>query len=166
MASRSSFVDPTAVAAALEGSALGAWMRGSDWAYPVANLIHLAGLVLLVGNMLLLDLRLLGVGRRFDLPAVSATLTPLAVAGLILLLPSGLLLFAADAVPLLGSTLLRWKLLLIALGLANALLFRRCWERRLADWDLAPPWAGRAQATVSILLWLLVATLGRLIAYG
>ena len=76
-------------AAQLEASPLGAWMRGSDWAYPVVNLIHLAGLVLLVGNMLLLDLRLLGIGRRFALVDASSMLTRLAIAGLLLLIASG-----------------------------------------------------------------------------
>src|SRR5690606_16501290 len=98
-------------------------MRGSDRAYPVVNLVHLLGLVLLVGPMLLLDLRLLGAGRQYPLPAVSATLTPWAVVGLLLLLPSGALLFAADAGPLLGNPVMQVKLLLIALGIGNALLF-------------------------------------------
>ncbi|MGE0797818.1 MAG: hypothetical protein AB7G13_18565 [Lautropia sp.] len=141
-------------------------MRGSNWAYPVANLIHLAGLVLLVGNMLLLDLRLLGAGRRFALAAVSAVLTRLAIAGLLLLLASGALLFAADAVPLLGNRLMQLKLLLIALGTANALLFRALWARRLNGWDDRPPVFGRAQAAASLGCWLVAATLGRLIAYG
>ena len=61
-------------AGALEASVLGEWMRGSSWAYPVVNLVHLLGLVLLVGPMLLLDLRLLGAGRLFVLPEVSAAL--------------------------------------------------------------------------------------------
>ena len=141
-------------------------MRGSDWAYPVANLLHLAGLILLIGNLLLLDLRLLGAGRRFDLVALSQTLAPPAAAGLVLLLASGVLLFAADASPLLASTMMRWKLLLIALGIANALLFRQLWDRRLADWDRASPLAGRLQAAVSLGCWLVAATLGRLIAYA
>lgn len=141
-------------------------MRGSDRAYPVANLIHLAGLILLIGNLLLLDLRLLGAGRRFDLVAVSQTLAPPAAAGLVLLLASGALLFAADASPLLANTMMRWKLLLIALGIANALLFRHLWDRRLADWDRAPPLAGRLQAAFSLGCWLVAATLGRLIAYA
>ncbi|CFU11540.1 Uncharacterised protein [Bordetella pertussis] len=63
-------MDPPAWAALLEACALGAWMRGSSWAYPAANLAHLLGLVLLVGAMLLLDLRLLGLGRRFALADV------------------------------------------------------------------------------------------------
>jgi len=165
-------VDPAAwlnvasLAAALEGSALGEWMRGSDRGYPVANLVHLLGLVLLVGPMLLLDLRLLGAGQQFALPAVSATLTPWAVAGLLLLLPSGALMFSADAGPLVDNPLLQVKLLLVALGIANALLFRLFWSDRLDEWDLVRPRLGRLQALLSALCWLAAGTLGRLIAYG
>ena len=156
----------TGLASALEASALGEWMRSSDRAYPVVNLVHLLGLVLLIGPMLLLDLRLLGAARQFPLPAVSAALTPFAIAGLLLLLPSGALLFSADARPLISNGLLQIKLLLIALGIANALAFRWLWSRRLGEWDLRPPRAGQVQAALSGLCWLATATLGRLIAYG
>ena len=158
--------DLAAMAAGLEASAVGQWMRGSNWAYPVVNLLHLLGLVLLVGSMMLLDLRLLGARRLFPLAEVSATLTPFAVAGLLILLPTGALLFSADAGPLLGNRLLQAKLLLILLGIVNALLFRRWWRHRLADWDWHPPAAGRLQALGSLLCWVAAATLGRLIAYG
>ena len=152
-------------AAALEATALGAWMRSSGWAYPAVNLLHLLGLVLLVGSMVLLDLRLLGAGRRLPLPAVSALLTPVAAAGLLIMLPSGALLFTADAGPLSVQPMLQLKLLWIALGLANALLFCGWWGGRLADWDARPPLLGRVQAAASLLIWLGVAAMGRLIAY-
>ncbi|MBG0843636.1 hypothetical protein H3222_00255 [Pseudomonas chengduensis] len=152
-------------AAWLEATALGEQMRSSALLYPALNLLHLLGLVLLLGPMLLLDARLLGAGRSFPLAAVSRTLTPLAVAGLLLLLGSGVCLFAADAGPLAVDRLLQLKLLLIALGIGNALLFRRLWNARLANWDQAAPVLGRLQAALSLLIWLLVMSLGRLLAY-
>ncbi len=153
-------------AAALEASAAGAWMRTSAWGYPVVNLLHLAGLVLLVGNMLLLDLRLLGFGRRLAIAAVSSLLTRLAIAGLLLSLASGTLLFAADAAPLVAHPLMQWKLALIVLGIGNAIAFRWIWGRRLAEWDQTPPAAGRLQAVLSLACWLVVAGLGRWLAYA
>jgi len=153
-------------AAALEASALGEWMRGAVWAYPAVNLLHLLGMVLLVGAIVLLDLRLLGVGRRLPLPEVSALLTPVSIAGLLVMLATGPLLFAADAGPLSVQPLLQVKLLWIVLGVANALLFRSWWGRRLADWDDRPPAMGRVQAAASLVIWLGVAAMGRLIAYA
>lgn len=140
-------------------------MRTSAAAYPVANLAHLAGLVLLLGAMLLLDLRLLGVGRKLPLHEVSALLTPVAALGLIVLLISGALLFAADAGPLLNNPLLLLKLACIALGIANALIFRAIWSSRLETWDTAAPSLGRLQAAASLALWISAGTLGRLLAY-
>jgi len=158
-------MDPTAWAAALESSALGEWMRGDAWAYPVVNVLHLLGLTLLVGPIVLLDLRLLGAGGVFPLGAVSRTLTAWSVAGLLVLLPSGFALFAADAGPLLDNPALRFKLVAIALAIVNAVAFRWLWSNRLAEWDQAPPTFGRLQALVSILLWLAVPVAGRMIAY-
>lgn len=152
-------------AAWLEATALGEQMRSSALLYPALNLLHLFGLILLLGPMLLLDARLLGAGRRFPLPAVSSTLTPLAVVGLLLLLGSGICLFAADAGPLTVDRLLQLKLLLITLGIGNALLFRQLWNTRLSDWDTHAPLFGRVQAALSLLIWLLVMSLGRLLAY-
>lgn len=149
----------------LEASALGEQMRNSTLLYPALNLTHLLGLVLLLGSMVLLDLRLLGVGRDLGLPRVSRLLTPLAGGGLLLLLGSGFCLFAADAVPLVSDRLFQLKLLLITLGIGNALLFRHEWRQRLDTWDRAPPVFGRLQAGVSLLTWLLVMSLGRLMAY-
>lgn len=158
-------MDVAALAAALEASPLGAWMRGSPWGYPAVNLLHLLGLTLLIGPMLLLDLRLLGAGRRFPLADVSGVLTPCAAAGLLLLIGSGALLFSADAAPLVANPLLQFKAACIALGLANALAFRALWARRLPAWDDAPPALGRLQAALSLATWLAAAAAGRLLAY-
>jgi hypothetical protein len=152
-------------AVALEASALGEVMRHSTWLYPTANLLHLLGLVLLVGAMVVLDLRLLGAAAAVPLVALARFLTPVAAGGLVLLLGSGFALFAADAGPLAGNTLLQTKWALIALGVANALLFRWAWTARLAGWDARAPLAGRAQAALSLAIWLAAATAGRLIAY-
>ena len=152
-------------AEAIEDSTLGELMRESLLAYPAANLLHILGLALLVGPILALDLRLLGFARAVALPAASKLLTPIAITGLLLMIISGPPLFAADAGPLALHPLMQIKMALLALAIANALLFRRLWHKRLAEWDAAPPAFGRAHAVASILLWLTVAACGRLIAY-
>ena len=152
--------------AALEGSVLGEFMRASSWAYPLVNLVHVAGLVLLVGSMLLLDLRLMGVGRQVaSLQHASAVLTPLAFAGLWLLLVSGFLLFAADAKPLLSNPLFLPKLALIVSGIVNALLFRHFWTTRIESGLAQLPLLARLQAGFSLVIWVGAAILGRLLAY-
>lgn len=151
---------------ALQQSWLGAMVRDSLWIYPAANLIHLLGLVLLVGTIVALDLRLLGLGRHtVAVPAASRFLTPFAVVGLLIALPSGTLLFVADAASLASSRVMQLKIALVVLALANAALFRLAWSGRLAQWDAAPPRLGRLQAAASVALWLGVGSCGRMIAY-
>lgn len=135
----------------LAASGLTAWASGGA-VYPLANVLHLFGLVLLIGSIGIVDLRLLGAWPALPLEALQRALTPLAIAGLVLLVASGSVLFAADAESLAGSSVFRWKLLLIALALANALLFRRVHRP--------------AMAAVSLVAWLSVAVLGRMIAYS
>ena len=121
--------------------------------------------MLLVGGIGILDLRLCGFARAVPAAALARFLTPLAVAGRAIAVPTGVAMFAADAVSLAASNTFRWKLALIALGLANAVAFRLAWHKQLESWDERPSTAGRAIAAGSLLIWLAVATLGRMIAY-
>lgn len=156
----------SALGEAVQNSGFGLWAARSSLAYPVANVLHLLGLVMLVGGIGVLDLRLAGLFRSIPVAPLSRALTPIALAGLALMLPTGAIMFAADAEALVTSATLRWKLLLIALALANALAFRFLWQRRLERWAAEPPRLGRLMAAASILLWLSVAALGRWIAYS
>ncbi|HTN31313.1 MAG TPA: hypothetical protein VL178_10825 [Pseudomonas sp.] len=152
------------LAAALEASAFGTLMRESAWLYPTVNLLHLLGLVLLLGAMLFLDLRLLGAARRLPLQPLYRWLIGFALAGLLIQLFSGFALFAADASPLLANPLLRLKILLVLLGIGNALLFRALHSSAIAGGTAVPPFA-RLQAGLSLGLWLSVMAAGRLLAY-
>ncbi len=120
---------------------------------------------MLVGGIGLLDLRLVGLFRSLPMAPLSRALTPVAIVGLILMIPSGLTMVAADAAVAESATF-RWKLLLIGIALTNALAFRFWWRDRIEDWDRSPPAAGRLMAAGSILLWLAIATFGRMIAYN
>jgi len=152
-------------AAALEASAWALAVRDSTWIYPLANLTHLLGLVLLVGPIVALDLRLLGLSRSIAVPDLSRLLTPFAVIGLVLSMASGSVLFIADAGALVANGVFLIKMALLALGVANAVAFRLLWRHRLRYWDASMPPMGRLQAVVSILIWFCTAASGRLIAY-
>ena len=156
---------PAELAAIVEASGFGSWAQGSAYAYPAANLLHLLGLVMLVGAIGIVDIRLAGAFRVLPLDHLSRLLTPVALAGLLLMIGSGSVMFAADARALAGSPVLRWKLALIVLALANAVAFRLLSRRRLKAWGERIPPAARAAAVASLALWLAAAALGRLIAY-
>ena len=156
--------DLTAFGEAVQSSSFGVWAGGEI--YPIANLVHLLGLVMLVGGIGILDLRLAGLFRRIPVEPLSSAITPIALAGLVLMIPSGATMFAADAAALVNSATFRLKLILIALALANAIAFRIVWRKQFERWDANPPPLGRLMAATSILLWLSVAALGRWIAYS
>ncbi|HEY0628309.1 MAG TPA: DUF6644 family protein [Sphingomicrobium sp.] len=157
-------MDLNAFGHAVQSSSFGVWAGGE--AYPFANLVHILGLIMLVGGIGILDLRLAGLFRRLPAAPLASALTPIALAGLLLMIPSGVTMFAADASALIHSTTFRTKLLLIALALANAAAFRFLWHARIEQWDADPPAWGRLMAAASLLLWLSVASLGRWIAYS
>lgn len=148
-------------AAAVEASQLGGFARGSSWAYPVANLVHLLGLVLLLGGIGIADLRLIGLFPSLPRAALVRALTPVAIAGLVLMALSGPIMFAADAATLARSATFGWKLALILIALLNALAFHAL---KLGRGE-TPRALERLLAGTSLSLWLGVAALGRLIAY-
>jgi hypothetical protein len=122
--------------------------------------VHVLGLGLLLGPVLLMDLKLLGAFPALPTAPFVHAVRPFAVAGLVLLLLSGPVLFAADAVALAGLGTFRLKLALVALGLANALAFARVDAGR----PLRP--VARAMAVASLVLWTGAAIAGRWIAYA
>lgn len=156
-----------AFAEAVQASRFGVWAAGSAIAYPLANTLHLLGLVMLVGGIGVVDLRVAGLFPRLPVKPLADALTPIAVAGLLLMAASGAVMFAADAVSLAGSPTFRWKLGLLAAALVNAIAFRSMFNGRIASWDrVSIPGSARIMALVSIALWLLVGMQGRLIAYS
>jgi hypothetical protein len=153
-------------AVALQDSSFGMAIRHSLWLYPLGNVLHVLGVAFLVGSIVALDFRPLGFARQsISAEGASRLLTPFAILGIVMLVPGGVIMFAADAGPMAANWLMQLKLLLVALGLANAILFRWQWSGRLATWDGALSGAGRAQIFASIAIWIAVPTLGRLIAY-
>ena len=149
-------------AEAVERTPFAVWATESALAYPVANTAHVIGAILLVGAIGLLDLRLLGYARGAPLPVMARALTPLAIGGFAIMVASGAVLFASDAVALAGSWIFGAKLVLILLAGANALAFRLAFARH----DDPVPMAAKLLATLSLVLWLTVVVAGRWIAYA
>jgi hypothetical protein len=157
--------DAPAWAIWLEHSGLGELLRSSSWLYPAANVAHVVMMALLVGAMVALDLRLLGLARRLDAAALNRYLTRFAYVAIPLMLLTGLALFSADASFVATNPAFWVKMSLLALALINAALFTRLWRDYLPTWDTGAPAAARLQVLLSLLLWPSVAICGRLLAY-
>ena len=152
---------------AIEASALGQAMRQWLWLYPSVEIVHIAGIALLVGSIAILDLRLLGFARSLPVRKLAAHVLPWSLASFALIVPSGLAMFVAHAGDLMGNPVFAVKISLILLAGANAGLFHAGVFRSAGQWDVdvMPPLTARAAAAVSLLLWISVIACGRLLAY-
>jgi hypothetical protein len=140
---------------ALEGSTLAQALRVSRWGYAAANIGHVFGLALLFGAIVPLDLRRLGLAPGLEERTLARLLVPVAAAGLLLALATGLLLASARLSEYLASPLFLAKMGLIVLAFLA-----------IAAATLRPSAAmGRAAAMASLLLWSAVIVCGRLLGY-
>jgi hypothetical protein len=152
---------------ALEQSALGAAIRESVWAYPVANVGHILALMLLAGAVAIMDLRLLGAFPATPAAPVVRRARSVAALGLLLMAVTGLVLFTAEASHVAMNPVFQIKAGLIGLGILNALLVAGPAVARMdgAGLDAAVPARARLAAGMSLVIWTAVAACGRLIAY-
>jgi hypothetical protein len=151
----------------LEASPFARVVRESTWLYPILETVHIWGFVVLVGSVAMFDLRVLGLSRRLAVDDLGRHLLPWSVGALLVIVPSGLTMFVSDAGTLASNRALAVKLSLIFLAACNAVVFHLGPYRSVAQWRTgasAPPQA-KAQAILSLLLWLSVIVCGRLIAY-
>jgi hypothetical protein len=151
----------------LETTSLADAMRQWLWLYPIVEILHILGLAVLVGAAALFDLRLLGVSRTLSVTALAAHLLPWARASLLLIVPSGLMMFTAHATEFATNPAFQLKLVLLAAAAFNAAAFHVRTFRTVAAWDrgAAAPAAAKISAVLSLLLWSGVITCGRLLAY-
>ena len=121
------------LASAIQASDLARALRQSRWTYPAINAAHILGVALLVGAVVPMDLRLIGVWRSdVRLQTVLRLLRPLAVAGAALALVTGALLFVVQASEYAATRLFYAKMALVAIGLGHALANPRICRRAVA----------------------------------
>ncbi|MDE0256022.1 MAG: hypothetical protein OYG32_14620 [Rhodospirillaceae bacterium] len=149
--------------AAIEGSALAQTLRASRWLYAAVNGAHIFAIALLIGSVVPLNLRLLGVWRSISREAVVRVLAPVAASGLILALITGPLLFAVRAREYSGIEFLQLKLIFIAVGVLSTLALCRTHGFLLKD---APRARLAGHAILSTVCWLGALVCGRLIAFA
>ena len=147
----------------IESSSLAQLMKEVSWLFPTTEIFHFIGLCLLIGSLLIVDVRLLGVSREVPMQAVYRFL-PIAVLGFTINFLTGILFFFNDPFRYYPNIAFRIKLVLILLAGINALYFMITAHRhpQLAsngDYRL------KAVATLSLLLWFSVIVCGRMIPY-
>ena len=138
------------------------WLQQSGTAYLLLNAAHILGIGILLGSIVPLDLRLIGMFRRFPLDVLGPFLTRMAASGLALAIVTGAWLFSVNPSEYFGNPAFRWKLLLIGIALVNVALQHR--NTRRHQWK--PTTAMRISAGLSLSLWLSVLVAGRWIGFA
>lgn len=123
------------------------------------EVVHITGIGLLLGNLLLLEARVWGLGAALPVRPLARLSLGLAALGFGLAALSGSLMFATMPAELLANRAFTAKIVLILLAAANAAWFH---GRRSLDRIDGP---ARALMGVSTVLWLLVIACGRWIGY-
>lgn len=150
------------VLAAIEASSVASWARTSRWGYAAVSATHIFGIALLVGTIVPLNLvRMRLVAAPHE--AMARLLVPCAGVGLALAIATGAVLFSARAEEYAGLSVFQAKVALVAFGAVSAVVLHR-----VHGWfmERAPPARRAGHAAGSILTWLLVLLLGRLIAFA
>ena len=150
----------------METSALGQLMRDSVWLFPMAEILHFMGLSLLIGSVMIVDLRLLGVIRDMSFHAVYKFL-PISFLGFAINMTTGVLFCFTDPFRYYPNIAFRLKMLLVLLAGLNALWFKfSVYPLTIKTPDKADIGAvAKIVAVLSLLFWFAVIVMGRMIPY-
>ena len=141
---------------ALEGLWLAQAMKYSTWLYPTVETMHIWGIGMLFGSVVIMDLRVLGFGTKLNMSDLSRLGILVAFVGFGLAVLTGSLLFITQASELIGSRLFILKMCLIFLLVANAMILRM---RTVTNG------ISKLQALLSLAGWASVIGMGRWLAY-
>jgi hypothetical protein len=142
-----------------------ALLRRSATLYLLVNAAHITGIGLLIGAILPLDLRLMGVLKDGPVGVLTPFLVRVAATGLALAMLAGFLLFSVKPLEYVGNPAFLIKMGLLAVGLVNVLAqhANRGWRTMLEGGDIS---AGvRMLAAVSFVVWIGTIVAGRWIGF-
>jgi hypothetical protein len=138
-------------------------IRNSTYIFPVVEVFHLFGLTLLLGTVMVMCLRMLGLGmRRQTVTEVNTQLMPWSVGAALLTIVTGVLLFLSEALKCYGNEAFPWKMWFLFGGIVLYLLTAS--RMKNADSRLNPA-AMKVIAILMMVLWFGVAVAGRAIAF-
>jgi hypothetical protein len=148
-----------------EASMVGQTIRDSQWLFPVIESVHLIALAAIGGAVLVLDLRMLGLGMRHrSVAEVAREAQPWLVASLVVMVLTGTGLFLSEAIKCYYSQAFWVKMSVLPIAALYALTIRR--RVAAAGDERISPLARGAVAAVSLTLWFTVAAAGRWIGFS
>jgi len=151
-----------------ENSALADNIRENDLLFPLIESVHVLSICLVVGSILVVDLRLLGLAStRRPVSGVSSGILPLTWGAFAVAVASGSLLFISNATKYLENGYFVAKIFLILAAGLNMAIFHGISAKDLPRWEhqTTPPLPARLAGGLSILLWVSVVACGRWIGF-
>ena len=151
-----------------ENSAVADAIRENDVLFPAIESVHVVAICLVVGSILVLDLRLLGFASiRRPVSRLAGAILPVTWGAFTLAAASGFLLFMSNATKYLANGYFVAKIFLICAAGVNMTIFHWISARDLTDWekDAFPPLRARLAGVASIVLWISVVACGRWIGF-
>lgn len=142
---------------------LGVSIRNTTWAFPLIETIHILSLTVLLGGILMMDLRMLGIGiRRIPVSRMQNQLSRYINVSLVISVVTGFLLFVSESLKAYDNQAFRPKITLLAL----ATIFHYTLHSKAMSSDApgGPAW-GKLAALVSLVLWFGVGAAGRAIGF-
>ena len=151
-----------------EDSALADNIRENDLLFPLIESVHVVSICLVVGSILVIDLRLLGLASlNRPVGRITNAILPLTWSAFAVAAASGLLLFISNATKYLENGYFLAKVLLICAAGLNMVVFHGSSAKDLPRWEneAALPLPARLAGGLSILLWVAVVACGRWIGF-
>jgi hypothetical protein len=152
----------------LEGSELADTIRENDLLFPVIESVHVLAICLVVGSILVVDLRLLGLASvNRPVSRITGSILPLTWFAFAVAVVSGGLMFISNATKYLGNGYFVAKMILIAVAGLNMVVFHAIGAKDMPKWEKSArlPLRARAAGALSILLWIAVVACGRWIGF-
>ena len=148
-----------------EATGLGKMIRNSQYAFPIVEFFHLAALAVIGGAVLVVDMRLLGLGlKKTSVAQLARDAQPWVTGSLVVMLASGIALYSSEATKCYQSPAFWIKMIALLLAMIFTYTIRR--RTAAADEQGISPFASRSVAVLSIALWFTVAWGGRWIGFG
>ena len=152
-------------ASSIADSGLNRWIAETYWLWPVLEIIHFIGLSIMLGALLIIDVRLLGMLRSYDTASIKR-LVPLIWFGFCINLASGTMFFVGDPMRYSVNIGFQLKMLLILIAGLNVVVYQLQVRPQLTGWNtVSMPTIARLVAITSLATWGGVLLLGRLIPY-
>ena len=154
---------------ALEATPWGTAVRENTWLFPTIESAHVLSLVLVVGSIMVVDLRLLNLAsRQRSVKELTDEVLPWTWTAFVCAVITGSLLFSSSAVKYSGIWQFELKMCLLVLAAINMGIFHLGAYRSVAKWDRAParpPLGARLAGGISLCIWVSIIALGRWVGF-